>query len=542
MRSRAFVAAAVLGGALVSGGWLLQRGLERGDSVYSRARLFDDVFTRVATLYVDSLPRDDLYAKAVAGMLDELGDPYSVFLVPERLSKLNENTSGTYGGLGIQIDVRDGFIIVIAPLPGTPAERAGIQSGDRIITIDGRPTEGFTADEAMNALRGRRGSRVALLVERPGVTERLPFLITRAEIRNHPVRYSMMLDEGVGYVDVRLFSEATAEELRDAVTQLRDRGMRTLIMDLRSNPGGLLEQGIAVSDLFLDRGQRVVSMKGRAYGATREFRDGAPQPWPDLPIVVLVNEHSASASEIVAGALQDHDRALIIGQTTYGKGSAQSVYHLGEDGALKLTTARWYTPVGRSIQKELSDTSSGNDDDEDSAEEDGQEPLAKRKPFRTDGGRVVYGSGGITPDLFVAPQPIVTDGTLWRALGRDIPRFRDAITDYAVAVKVTGRVRSRDFSVTPDMREALWQRLQPRGITVSRTTYDSAHATINRLLGNEIARYVFGPEAEYRRQIREDRLIATALELAANRPSQSELFRRAAERREAKREDAPADQ
>jgi carboxyl-terminal processing protease len=541
MRSRAFVAAAVLGGALVSGGWLLQRGLERGDSVYSRARLFDDVFTRVATLYVDSLPRDDLYAKAVAGMLDELGDPYSVFLVPERLSKLNENTSGTYGGLGIQIDVRDGFIIIIAPLPGTPAERAGIQSGDRIIAIDGRPTEGLTADEAMNALRGRKGTRVALIVERPGVTERLPFLITRAEIRNHPVRYSMMLDESIGYVDVRLFSEATAEELREAVTRLRDRGMRTLIMDLRSNPGGLLEQGIAVSDLFLDRGQRVVSMKGRAYGATREFRDGAPQPWPDLPIVALVNEHSASASEIVAGALQDHDRALIIGETTYGKGSAQSVYHLGEDGALKLTTARWYTPVGRSIQKELADSASEENDEADE-DEDGEEPLAKRRAFRTDGGRVVYGGGGITPDLFVTPQPIVTDATLWRALGSDIPRFRDAITDYAVAVKVSGRVRSRDFAVTPEMREELWQRLEQRGITVSRTTYDSAHATINRLLGNEIARYVFGTEAEYRRQIREDRLIATALELAAGRPSQGELFRRAAERREAKREDAPADQ
>ncbi|HJU64608.1 MAG TPA: S41 family peptidase, partial [Gemmatimonadaceae bacterium] len=427
--------------------------------------------------------------------------------------------------------------------PGTPAERAGIQSGDRIIAIDGRPTEGLLPDEAMKSLRGRKGSKVALLVERPGVSERLPFLITRSEIRNHPVRYSMLLDDHVGYVDLRLFSEATVQELRDAVARLREQGMKVLVVDLRSNPGGLLEQGIAVSDLFLDRGQRVVSMMGRAYGATREFRDAAPQPWPDLPIITLVNEHSASASEIVAGALQDHDRALILGQTSYGKGSAQSVYHLGEDGALKLTTARWYTPVGRSIQKEPGDTVSSDDDDEEIPSDSlGEIPLSRRRAFRTDGGRVVYGGGGITPDLIVTPQPIVTDNSLWRALGSDIPRFRDALTDYALSLKVSGRIRSRDFTITPEMHEELWQRLVQRGMTVSRITYDSAHATISRLLGNEIARYVFGTEAEYRRQIREDRVIATALELAAGAPSQTELFRRAAERREAKREDVPAAQ
>ncbi|MGH7718083.1 MAG: S41 family peptidase, partial [Gemmatimonadaceae bacterium] len=302
------------------------------------------------------------------------------------------------------------------------------------------------------------------------------------------------------------------------------------------------------ADLFLDRGQRVVSMRGRAYGATREFVDEHPQLWPDLPVILLVDEHSASAAEIVAGALQDHDRAVLLGETTYGKGSAQSVYHLGDGGALKLTTARWYTPVGRSIQSEMEEEEGDEselDEDEDDAPPDdtlSERPLSEREAFRTDGGRVVYGGGGITPDLFVEPRVTAGDDGFWRALGSDIPRFRDALTDYAVSLKVSGRVPSRDFSVTPDMREELWRRLQQRGITVSRAAWDSAAPLVSRVLGNEIARYAFGPEAEYRRQMGEDRVIATALELAAGARAQGELLERAAERRAAKREDAPAEQ
>jgi carboxyl-terminal processing protease len=538
MRSRAFVVFAALSGALVSGGWLLQRGFERDDSVYTRARMFDAVLGHIARDYVDSLDAPTLYRHAVDGLLDELRDPYTVYLAPDRLRRLSESTSGTYGGVGIQIDVRDGWIVVVTPLPGTPAEKAGIQFGDRVVAIDGKVTRGWTQEEASKALRGKKGSRVALTIERPGVTEHLPFEIQRDDIHVRAVRHPMLLTDRVGYVDLNLFSESTAAELRTEIGRLRNRGMKVLLLDVRSNPGGLLEQGVEVSDIFLDQGQAIVTMQGRARGTTREFVDETPQLWPDMPIVMLVNGSSASASEIVAGALQDHDRAAIVGATTYGKGSAQSVLRLSDGGALKLTTARWFTPAGRSIAR--SAAADSDDAGHRASAPAGEQPLSEREKFRTDAGRTVYGGGGITPDVIVGgPDTVPAELAFSRALGRDIPRFRDALTDYALAVKASRTVTSPDFAVTPAMREELWQRLVRRGIVVERTAYDSAETLISRLIGYEVARYVFGPEAEFQRQVKNDRVIAMALELAANARTQRELLARATEHRAAKREGLP---
>ncbi|MFN2399680.1 MAG: S41 family peptidase [Gemmatimonadaceae bacterium] len=403
MRSRGVVTFAVLAASMVSGGWLLQRGFERDDSLSSRARLFQTVMTHVGRHYVDSLADSALYRQAVDGMLEELDDPYSVFLSPDRLRRLNETTSGTYGGIGIQIDVRDGWITVIARMPGTPAEQAGLQPGDRIIAINGRPTEGLLPDEALRALRGRKGSRVTLTVDRPGEGGPRRFSMVRTNIRVRAVRTSFMVDNGTAYIGLGIFSDSTANELGRVIDSLRTRGMKTLVLDLRSNPGGLLEQGVEVSDLFLDRDQDIVSLRGRAYGATRRFTDGASQRWPDLRLVVLVNGLTASAAEIVAGALQDHDRAVIVGTTTYGKGSAQSVFPIAEGGGLKLTTGRWFTPKGRSIQlvKRGSSEDVEAEEERENQQEGAERPLQARKEFRTDAGRVIYGGGGITPDLII---------------------------------------------------------------------------------------------------------------------------------------------
>ena len=542
MRSRAFVTLAALAGALVSGGWLLQRGLEGGESVYSRARLFDEVMSHIERHFVDSLSDEQLYKLAVDGMLDELNDPYSAFLTPERLRKLNEATTGTYGGLGIQIDVRDGWITVITPLPGTPAERAGIQSGDRIVAIEGKSTQGWTADEALKALRGTKGTRVKLSVERPGVAARLPFQLVRSDIRVHSVQHPTMLTGQVGYLDVDVFSEATTHELRTAITDLRRKGMKTLMLDMRHNPGGLLEQGVEAADLFLDRGQEIVSMRGRAFGTTRDFNDSAKQLWPDLSMIVLVNEGSASAAEIVAGALQDHDRAVIIGATTFGKGSAQSVFAMPGGGALKLTTARWYTPVGRSIQKQATDSAAEGEQQDQEApslpDTTAEAPLADRIPFRTDGGRTVYGGGGITPDLIVADtERAEAELAFERALGKNIPRFRDALTEYALSLKTSKALASPAFTVTEQMHEDLRRLLGKRGIKVDRSTYEGADSLVSRLMAYEIARYVFGREVEFQHRMRHDPVVKTALELAKGAASQRDLLTRAAERRAAKRED-----
>ena len=526
MRSRAFIALAALGGAFVTGGWLLQRGLERGDSTYSRAQLFDDVIAHVSHYFVDSISEQTLYTKATTGLLRELHDPHSVYLTPKRLAQLDESTSGTYGGLGIQVDVRDDWITVIAPLPGTPAERAGIRPGDRIIAVNGRSTERWSFDDALKALRGKVGTTVDLTVERPGVASHIPFTVKRSEIHVYSVRHAMMLDDSVGYVDLTIFSESSADELRAAIADLRKRGARTVLLDLRDNPGGLLEQGVEIADLFLDPGKTIVSMRGRTPESTHTFTDAAPQKWPDLSLVMLVNGHSASASEIVAGALQDHDRAVIVGSTTYGKGSAQRVFSLDGNGAVKLTTARWYTPSGRSIQKPIP---VDEEDAELGSEPDTTASVRSRKAYPTDEGRTVYGGGGITPDVVVAAADS-SSGTFafWLTVGSEIPRFRDLLTDYAASLKASRRITSPDFTVTPAMREEFWRLLRRKGVTVDRNAFETDTLAVNQIMGAEIARDLFGSEAEFRRSLRDDRVVAAALELASGTTSERDLLSKAA--------------
>lgn len=523
MRSRAIIVLAALGGAIVSGGWLLQRGTQGGESVFDRARLFDEVMTHVSRHYVDSVPEAALYRKAVDGMLGELGDPHTAFLPAERLRRLSESTTGRYGGVGIQIEPRDRWITVIAPLPDTPAEQAGIQTGDRIVEIEGESTEGWTADEALKALRGDPGSRVSFAIDRPGVASRLPFTVTRREIKVRSVQHVSMLRDEVGYLDVNVFSEATADELQAGIEKLVGQGARELIVDLRGNPGGLLDQGVGVSDLFLDPGDRIVGMRGRTREANRDFTDRTAERWPDLAVIVLVDSGSASASEIVAGALQDHDRAVLLGTTTFGKGSAQSVFPMMGDGALKLTTALWYTPSGRSINRPMTQARPDSEPDE---------PVdTPRKEYRTTGGRTVLGGGGIVPDLIVA-DPVAGPQELafQQALGSKVPDFRDALNEYVRTLKTERAVTSPDFTVTPGMREGLWARMQRRGIVVDRAVYDAASQLVDRVLAIEIARYVFGGDTEFRRAVQHDPALQAALELAAGAGSQKELLERASRR------------
>lgn len=526
MRSRGIVVMAILAAALVSGGWLLQRGTNGTIGEVDRVRLFDEVMNHVARFYVDTLSRPELYERAVDGMLEELNDPHSVFLTADRLRRLTESTTGRYGGLGIQIDPREGYIVVVAPLPDTPAQRAGIQTGDRIVEIEGRTTRGWTSEEALGALRGPPGSRVTLVIERAGVDARIPMTLTRRDIQIVSVRNATVLRDGVGYLELNPFSETAAEDVRGAVETLRGQGMRQLILDLRGNPGGLLDQGVAVSELFLEPGQPIVTMRGRTPDANREFESRSRQSWPQMPMVVLVDSGSASAAEIVAGALQDHDRALVVGATTFGKGSAQSLFQMPGGGALKLTTALWYTPVGRSINRPLNAAS--RRDESAASEADDTTESRPREEFRTDGGRIVYGGGGITPDVLahaaVAPEAQVA---FTRALGRQIPQWLDVITGYALSLRESSAVRSRQFEVTEPMREELWRRMRQRGIEVDRHLYDEAAPFVRERLGVEIARYVFGPEAEFRRIASRDPVINLALELAAGAADQSDLFARA---------------
>jgi carboxyl-terminal processing protease len=322
-------------------------------------------------------------------------------------------------------------------------------------------------------------------------------------------------------VDVNIFSDSTERELRQGIESLRARGMNTLIHDLRNNPGGLLEEGIGVADLFLSSGDTIVSTRGRTPSATRTYVDRTDEEWPELRVIALVNGGSASASEIVAGALQDHDRALLIGNTTYGKGSAQSVYELPAGGAVRLTTARWYTPSGRSIQADHGEEDAGLAPDEGA----GLAPDEDAETYRTSGGRKVEGGGGIMPDMVV--PPLSEDSAtivLQRQLGADVPRFRDALTETALSLKSRGAVTRRDFSVSSAMRQDVWNRLRAQHVALTRKEFDASATVIDRLLEREIARYVFGPDAEFLRRAPDDPFVAAALHAAEQASSTSELL------------------
>jgi carboxyl-terminal processing protease len=513
MNARALAVATALGTSLIGGGWVIGRGLHAREADFASARLFDTVLGHVKQFYVDSITDSTLFEHAMVGMLRELNDPYTLYLPPNRLRRLTEQTTGNYTGIGAQIQRRDEYPMIIAPFPGSPAERAGLRTGDRVVEIDSMKTRGWMTDEALKALRGPPGSEVTVVIERPGDPRRMTFTMTRGGVHRRAVGRTALLSGGVGYVDVNIFNDSTAMELRAAIDSLQSAGMRALVMDLRGNPGGVLGQGVGVADMFLDSTQVIVSMRGRAPGATEQVRDAARQSWPKLPLVVLVDGGSASASEIVAGALQDHDRALVMGRTTFGKGSAQGVFATVSGGGVRITTARWFTPSGRSIDRPRAVP--------------GVEEDAPVDSFRTDRGRRVAGGGGIQPDVLAGDTALAPgEQALEDALGNRVSVFRDAMVDVAIALRSRGAVRSRDFTVTNQMLDDLWVAMRGRGLRFPRSTFDGATPLVSSLLAREIARFVFGPEAEAERAIRDDTVIQEAVRLAAAATSPSDLLAR----------------
>ncbi|HJU75912.1 MAG TPA: S41 family peptidase [Gemmatimonadaceae bacterium] len=513
-RSRAVASLTVMAAALVTGGWFFARGLTAPVETGPPRSLVDGVLQLVQERYIDSVPTAELYERAVAGLLEELDDPYTTYLTRERFQRIEERASAQYAGVGLRVDLRDGWPTVTAPIQGSPAERSGIKAGDRITEIDGKSAKGWTVGETTAALRGEPGSTVQVVVERAGLPEPVPHRLTRGEIYRRAVSRALMMPGSAGYIDLNIFSDSTEQEIRTAVDSLLREGMRTLVLDLRGNPGGVLAQGVAVAELFLDPKQTIVTMRGRTHDMNRMYADTGRQLWPTLPLVVLIDGRSASASEIVAGALQDHDRAVLMGTPSFGKGSAQSLFPLPSGAGVRLTTARWFTPSGRSIDRLYT---LDNTDDSD----------RERPAFKTDKGRVVYGGGGIVPDAHAFDSTFFgQEIALSAALGTDIPAFRDALTAHAIEVRRANAVRSTDFLVTPAMRETFWRTIQTRGVTLDRTTFDENSEFVTRLMTSEIARIVFGPTVEARRSAERDLVVRQAVGIVAGVRSPNELFAR----------------
>lgn len=485
--------------AVASGGWFLQRGASAEQNVYMQARLFEEVMEHVSDRYVDEHDSSSLYRMAIDGLLGELGDPHTAFMTSEEYTRLQSETQGEYGGVGMEINIKNGWLTVISPLPDTPAERAGLRAGDRIIEVDGETTEGWTSDEGVSNLRGRKGTPVELRVVRNGVDEPLDFSVVRDDITIHAVYADYMLDGGIGYVALRMFSERSTDEVREAVDRMRAEGARGLILDLRTNPGGLLDQGITVSDLFLEPGQVVAETRSRVPSQNQEFRASGPDRYEGMPVVVLVNVGSASASEILAGALQDHDRALVIGQTTFGKGSVQTLFPLRGGNHLRLTTARWFTPTGRSIHRSEEEAQAEFVQLQEGQAPSPEEGRAERPVHHTTHGREVYGGGGIYPDIVWTPEP-ATDAS--RAFGEVVTpqQYRNAldrfVTDYASQTDDL----EPGFEVPQAALDGYYEALQHEGAEISRDVFDGMRDELGRVLVYEISLHKWGrPEAERRR-------------------------------------------
>ncbi len=357
----------VVVGALVLG-LMIGKGVEKtgyASESYEELKIFAEVLTQVKKHYVEEVQTNDLVHGAVRGMLKTL-DPHSAYMTPEMYKEMRVETKGEFEGLGIQIGIKDHHVTVIAPIEGTPAHAAGIETGDVILKVDETPTKDLTLMEAVQHMRGPKGTSVTLTVRREGAPDSLSFTIVRDTIKIRSVR-SRLLDENIGYVRISQFQESTPKDLGKELVKLHDEGAQGLILDLRNNPGGLLSAAVGVSEQFLQPDTVVVSVKGRD-GRQDEYRSSPPMDPPEYPMIVLVNQGSASASEIVAAAMQDWGKAVILGKTTFGKGSVQTILPLSDGSGLRLTTAKYYTPRGESIH-----------------------------------------SVGVKPDIVVEPKPIIVD-------------------------------------------------------------------------------------------------------------------------------------
>lgn len=514
--------------ALGSGGWLLQQGADAQESTVYRARLFDEVHRLVSERYVDEVDPPDLYRMAIDGMLSELGDPYSVFIDVDETDDLELSIEGDYGGLGIRIQKVGEWITVMGVIANSPAERQGLMTGDRIVGVEGESARGWDDTEAVERLRGPKGEPVSIMIGRVGAAEPLEFTVVRDEIHVETVK-SFMADDRVGFVSLDQFSRDARDELRSAIRDLQDQGAEGLVLDLRWNPGGLLDQGVAVTDLFLPRGAGIVETRSRVEDQNFTFSAPNDEEFQGLPIVVIVNTASASASEILAGALQDHDRAVILGTPTFGKGSVQTVFSLPGGNHLKLTTAGWYTPSGRSITRSATH---GSGDDlalavtaQVSATRGIVADTVGREVFHTAGGRSVYGGGGITPDVIVPDTTTLDERELERLVGRAGFSLNQLAFRFGVEWTNAHPDIDPDFVVTSEMRNEFFQTIaEIEAVDLDQELFDRVEQRIDRFLEAQIANSAFGELAMFRRFEAHSPVYREAVELLREANTPEELL------------------
>jgi carboxyl-terminal processing protease len=510
MRHSRFLSVALLAivfSALVGG--LYGNVLARQDEVTQQYRVFTAALNAIDRDYVDQVPSDRLVYSGIEGMLKTL-DPHSSFFDPRQYAQMRERQEGRYYGLGIQIQVIDGDITVMSIFEGSPAFKKGLRRGDVIARIEGEDTKDWKSEDAVKRLKGPKGTPVNISIRRRGYDQLIDLQVVRDEVNIVSVRGAFMIDQDTGYVKLAEFTETSNHEMGAGLDHLMEKGMKRLVLDLRDNPGGALDQAIAISNRFLPRGDLIVYTRGRVPNADQDYRATEQSDYTRLPMVVLVNRNSASASEIVSGALQDHDRALIVGETTFGKALVQSVYRISDNAGLALTTGRYYTPSGRLIQRPWDGTF-----DEyltyTYREQEGERQHTSAELKYTDAGRKVYSGGGIEPDKFM-PGPV--EGFSPTRFGRQLyargtfANFADQYlaegdTRFSVANKDKKRI-AKGFVVDDAMLRDFRAMLGTQKVVIDEDAFSADLNFIKAMMHYEIDLALFGVEEARRNLIQQD--------------------------------------
>jgi carboxyl-terminal processing protease len=498
MRSPRFLPAALLAVFVSAGlGGVFGGNLAATQDDRAPFRVYTEAIAAIQREYVEAVPSEQLVYSSIDGLLNTL-DPHSNFFKPRDYAQMRERQQGSYYGLGVTIASIDGDITIQTIFEGSPAYKRGIRRGDIIAKVEGEDMKGWTTDQAVRRLKGPKGTKVNISIRRRGADDLIDMEVVRDEVNITTVRGAFMIDKETGYVKLAEFSETSDRELGAALEQLQTQGMKRLVFDLRDNPGGLLDQAILVANRFLPKGDLIVYQRGRVQNSDDDYYAELPSEYTALPMVVLVNRNSASASEIVSGAFQDHDRAFVVGETTFGKALVQSVYRISEGAGVAVTTARYYTPSGRLIQRPWDGTFdeylmySLKDQSE-------QRSHTNAELKYTDAGRKVYGGGGIEPDKFIS-GPI--EGFSPTRFGRQLfarqmfAQFADQFTaegDTRLAQANKNRKRiAKGFTVNDEMFADFRKFLETQKIRIDEESFKTDEAFIRAMIHYDIDVALFG--------------------------------------------------
>jgi len=499
-----------------------------GDNIYEQLGKFKDVLSLTEKYYVDDVDTQKLTESAIKGLLSDL-DPHSVYIDPKQLTRVTEEFRGKFEGIGIEFAIVNDTIIVVQPIGGGPSSQLGILSNDKIVRIDGKSAIGFTNDQVMKSLKGPKGTKVSVSIVRPGDQDMLEYEIVRDVIPFNSVDVSYMLDDEVGYINVTRFAETTNSEMLASLQKLKSEGMKRLVLDLRYNPGGYLDQAVKMADLFIEGdpsgGQRkIVYTKGRRTDFNEEYFATTNSEFEKVPLIILISNGTASASEIVAGAIQDWDRGLIVGETSFGKGLVQRQFDLADKSAFRLTIARYYTPSGRLIQRSYAGGKEKYQREAFEREETegdnlthSEESDSTRPVYKTADGRKIYGGGGITPDYIVKPA----DATPFTIILRNRNLFYEFTTLYLtthakdIKEKYKGNFQQfdRDFVVEGALMNEFLDFVKGKKVEFKEDQFNKDKEYIQARLKAHIARNFWGNDGWYPVIMKSDNQLKKALSL-----------------------------